>query len=119
MADERTGVGLEDAEQMGRALRSVGDEARETLGRFAERIELERRIREQPLTVLAVAAGAGFVLGGGLWPAVRPIVKGAVRAAMSPANLLAIGAALGAMRAAEDREDAAPDGGSGSTPTAH
>jgi hypothetical protein len=113
MADDRADVGLEDAERMGKALRSVGDEAREALGRFAERIELERRIREQPLTVLAVAASAGFVLGGGLWPALRPIVKGAVRAAMSPANLLAIGAALGAMRAAEDHQDAGePDTGS-------
>jgi hypothetical protein len=101
MATER--MGMEDAEEIGRVLRSVGDEAREAFARFSERLELERRMREQPMTVLAVAAGAGFILGGGLWPAVRPLVKAAARAAMSPANLLAVGAALGAMRAAEGR----------------
>ncbi len=113
---ERTGLGMEDAAQVGDALRSVGDEAREAIARFAERIELSRRIREQPMTVLAVAAGAGFVLGGGLWPAVRPLGKGAFRAAMSPANLLALAAAVGAMRAADDHEDAAP---AEPGPTAH
>lgn len=85
-------------------LRSVGEQAREAWDRFAQRVELERRMRENPMAVLGVAAAAGFVLGGGLWPVLRPFVKSAARAAMSPTNLLAVGAALGAMRAASERE---------------
>ncbi|HYG66871.1 MAG TPA: hypothetical protein VD838_04400 [Anaeromyxobacteraceae bacterium] len=68
------------------------------------------------LAVLGVAAAAGFVLGGGLWPLLRPFVKATARAALSPTNLLAVGAALGAMRAAgaqaEPEPGAAEPGGS-------
>lgn len=94
-------------EEMGdvtETLRTIGDEVREAWERFAEEVELERRMRETPMTVLGVAAAAGFVLGGGLWPVLRPVAKAAARAALSPANLLAIGAAIGAMRAAGTRE---------------
>jgi hypothetical protein len=63
-------------------------------------VELERRMEESPFAVLGVAAAAGFVLGGGLWPVLRPFMKSALRTALSPGNLLAIGAAIGAMRAA-------------------
>jgi hypothetical protein len=86
------------------SLRSVAEQAREAWGRFSEEVELERRMRENPMAVLGVAAAAGFVLGGGLWPALRPFVKSVARAALSPANLLAIGAAVGAMRAARGDE---------------
>src|SRR5512146_3279925 len=86
-------------------LRSVGEQAREAWDRFAQRVELERRMRESPMTVLGVAAAAGFVLGGGLWPVLRPFVKAATRAALSPANLLALGAAVGALRAAGAGEE--------------
>ncbi len=97
-------------------LRSMTEQARETWGRFAEEVELERRMRESPLTVLGVAAAAGFVLGGGLWPTLRPFVKAAARAALTPTNLLAIGAAVGAMRATGSREGmGAGDGGGGET----
>ncbi len=99
-------------DQMGEvdeALRSLAEEASEAWKRFTTEIELDRRMRESPMTVLGVAAAAGFVLGGGLWPALRPFVKAAGRAALSPANLLAIGAAVGAMRAA-GRDDEAPVG---------
>jgi hypothetical protein len=87
-------------------LRSVAEQAREAWDRFAQEVELERRMRENPMAVLGVAAAAGFVLGGGLWPVVRPFVRAATRAALSPANLLAIGAAVGALRAAGQREEA-------------
>jgi hypothetical protein len=102
-------------------LRSVAEQARETWDRFAQEVELERRMRESPLTVLGVAAAAGFVLGGGLWPALRPFVKAAARTALSPANLLAIGAAVGAMRAAQGRdEELEPEAaGGGSEPQRH
>lgn len=102
-------------------LRSVAEQARETWDRFAEEVELERRMRESPLTVLGVAAAAGFVLGGGLWPALRPFVKAAARTALSPANLLAIGAAVGAMRAAQGRDGGMETeaAGGGSEPQRH
>ncbi len=82
------------------AVRELSAEAREAASRFAEAVELERRMEETPMAVLGVAAAAGFVLGGGLWPLLRPFLKSALRTAISPGNLLAIGAALGAMRAA-------------------
>ncbi len=91
-------------------LRSVAEQAREAWAKFAEDVELERRMREHPMTVLGVAAAAGFVLGGGLWPVLRPFVKSAARAALSPANLLAIGAAVGAMRAASAHDESPEPG---------
>jgi hypothetical protein len=95
-------------DQMGdlnETLRSVSEQAREAWTRFADEVELDRRMQESPMTVLGVAAAAGFVLGGGLWPVLRPFLKAATRAALSPANLLAIGAAVGAMRAAGSRDE--------------
>ncbi len=86
------------------ALRELGAEAREAAARIAESLELERRLEETPLAVLGVAAAVGVVLGGGLWPLLRPFVKAAARSALSPANLLAVGAAVGAVRAATARE---------------
>ena len=69
-------------------------------------------MQETPLAVLGAAAAAGFVLGGGLWPVLRPFAKAAFRTALSPGNLLAIGAALGAMRAARGRDEvSAPEPG--------
>jgi hypothetical protein len=91
--------------EMDETLRSVAEQARELWGKFATEVELERRLRENPMAVLGVAAAAGFILGGGLWPAVRPFVRATVRAALTPANLLAIGAAVGALRAAGQREE--------------
>jgi hypothetical protein len=96
-------------DQMGdlnETLRSVSEQAREAWTRFADEVELDRRMQESPMAVLGVAAAAGFVLGGGLWPVLRPFLKAATRAALSPANLLAIGAALGAMRAAGSHDEA-------------
>lgn len=95
-----------DMGEVGETFRSVAEQARDLWGRFAEEVELERRLRENPVAVLGVAAAAGFVLGGGLWPVLRPLVKTAARAALSPANLLAIGAAVGAMRAAGGQDEA-------------
>jgi hypothetical protein len=107
-------AGIEDMGDVNETLRSVAEQAREAWDRFADEVELERRMRETPMAVLGVAAAAGFVLGGGLWPMLRPFVKGAARAALSPANLLAIGAAVGAMRAAGAREEMPEAAGAGS-----
>ncbi|HEY6100669.1 MAG TPA: hypothetical protein VIW03_14625 [Anaeromyxobacter sp.] len=95
-----------DVQEVNETLRSVAEQAREAWDRFAEEVELDRRMQENPMAVLGVAAAAGFVLGGGLWPLMRPFVKAAARAALSPGNLLAIGAAVGAMRAASARDEA-------------
>jgi hypothetical protein len=104
-----------DVAGLGDALRELGAEAREAAARLSESLELERRMEETPLAVLGVAAAVGVILGGGLWPLLRPFVKAAARSALSPANLLAFGAAVGAMRAAGTRAPG-PVRGSG---TAH
>lgn len=104
------GMGEGELGDVADALRELGTEAREAVTRLAEELELERRMTESPMVVLGAAAAAGFVLGGGLWPVLRPLVKAAARTALSPSNLLAIGAAVGAMRAARLREDGAGAG---------
>jgi hypothetical protein len=96
---------MDDMGEVGETLRSVAEQAREVWDRFAEQVELERRLRENHIAVLGVAAAAGVVLGGGLWPVMRPFVKAAARTALSPTNLLAIGAALGALRAATAQDE--------------
>ncbi len=121
------GFGSIDPGQMVQAASAMKDQVTQALQQARERLELDRRVRENPWMVLGIAAGAGFVLGGGLWPAVRPLVKTAARTALAPSNLLAIAAALGAMRATTvvDEDEAEPQGYGGGTddggdePTSH
>jgi hypothetical protein len=118
--EQRSGTGAmagQDVGELTDALRDLGTEAREAIGRVAEQLEIERRMEENPMAVLGVAAAAGFLLGGGLWPVVRPFLKAAMRTALSPANLLAIGAAVGAMKAAQGRDEAPVTAGSTSGET--
>jgi hypothetical protein len=118
--EQRSGMGGmagRDVGELTDALRDLGTEAREAIGRVAEQLEIERRMEENPMAVLGVAAAAGFVLGGGLWPMLRPFLKAAMRTALSPANLLAIGAAVGAMRAARGRDEEPATSGSTSGET--
>ncbi|ABC82152.1 hypothetical protein [Anaeromyxobacter dehalogenans] len=122
MERERGTGGMEAGElgDVADALRELGDEARESVARLADELELERRMAESPMVVLGVAAAAGLVLGGGLWPLLRPMVRMAARAALSPTNLLALGAAVGAMRAARAREATSGAGPEGSSvPSTH
>jgi hypothetical protein len=114
--DGMKGAGLADVEELGGALQALGDEVRDAVARIADELEIERRMQEKPLAVLGVAAAAGFVLGGGLWPLLRPFVKATARAALSPTNLLAIGAALGALKAASGPQEPAPQEPELSTP---
>jgi hypothetical protein len=100
---------MDDMGEVGETLKSVTGQVREAVTRFAQEVELERRMQENPMAVLGVAAAAGFVLGGGLWPLMRPFVKAAARTALSPTNLLAIGAALGALRAASAQGEVAQE----------
>lgn len=116
MASRGGGVDVDEAGEM---VRGYAEQAREAVERFVDEVELERRIQENPMAVLGVAAAAGFVLGGGLWPVLRPFARAALRTALSPANLLAIGAAIGAMKvgaAAEGDGGALPEG---ETPETH
>jgi len=101
MADDIGGGPAEIVEALG-CLKGELERAAE---QARERLELDRHMRENPWLVLGLAAGAGFVLGGGLWPALRPFVRSAGRMALSPSNLLAIAAALGAMRAASTESE--------------
>ncbi len=103
---ERSGGMSGDLPGLGDAVRELGSEAREAAERLSQSLEIERRMQETPLAVLGVAAAVGLILGGGLWPLLRPFVKAAARSALSPANLLAVGAAVGAMRASAAREPA-------------
>ncbi len=110
------GIGSMDPSELLHAASTIKDQLAQAIEQASDRLELDRRVRENPWAVLAVAAGAGFVLGGGLWPALRPLVKTAARTALAPSNLLAIAAAFGAMRATAG-EDESPAGGD--VPTSH
>jgi len=112
-------VGGVDVDEAGEVMRGYLEQARETVQRLAEELELERRIQESPLAVLGVAAAAGFVLGGGLWPVLRPFARSALRTALAPANLIAIGAAIGAMRAGASEERDREPHPSGEAPGSH
>lgn len=116
MAD-RTGAGALDPGEILEAATTIKEQVTDAVQRASERLEVERRLQENPWMVLGIAAGAGFLLGGGLWPALRPLVKVAGRAALSPSNLLAVAAALGALRATgADGEDLPDEAGA---PTSH
>lgn len=108
---------MDQMDDVNETLKSLAEQARDAWGRFAEEVELERRMRESPMTVLGVAAATGFVLGGGLWPVLRPFARAVGRAALTPSNLLAIGAAVGAIRAAGRGEEVPPSGPG--TPATH
>jgi hypothetical protein len=109
MASDRTGS--MDSGELAETFAAVKDQVVGAVTEMSERLELERRLRENPWPVLGVAAAAGFVLGGGLWPALRPFVKAMGRAALSPSNLVALAAALGAARAAGGDSDSGGEGG--------
>jgi hypothetical protein len=84
------------------AVAALKDEVLRKAEQASERLQIDRRMAENPWMVLGLAAGAGFVLGGGLWPTLRPLVKAAGRWALAPTNLIAIATAVGAMRAQAD-----------------
>jgi hypothetical protein len=98
--NERAGGGEEvGAADLGSTLSALAAEARQAASRVAESLELERRMAENPFAVLGVAAAAGLVLGGGLWPVLRVFLRAAARTVLSPSNLLSLGVAAGAFHA--------------------
>jgi hypothetical protein len=113
------GTGGMDPGDVIQAVTALKDQLVDAAQQASEKLEIEKRLQENPWLVLGVAAGAGFLLGGGLWPVLRPLVKSAARTAMSPSNLLAIAAALGAMRAAQPSDDGAAAASTGTTPIPH
>jgi len=88
-----------DPEEMLASLAALRDEVAAAVERAGRQLELERRMRERPWMVLGVSAGVGFLLGGGLWPVLRPFARAAARGLLSPANLVGLVAAVSAMRA--------------------
>src|SRR5919204_5609566 len=98
-------IGAFDPSEVAEAVAGLKDQLVDAAQQASEQLELDRRMRENPWVVLGVAAGAGFLLGGGLWPALRPLFKAAGRTALSPSNLLALAAAFGAMRAAQQEQE--------------
>lgn len=68
--------------------RSVGEIASElgsTAAELYERLDLPRQMREHPYRTLAIAAGVGYVLGGGLFtPLTATLVRVGARAALVP-----------------------------------
>ena len=112
----RVAGGLDDLRGYAESVSALKEQVAEAVQLARERLEIDRRMRDDPWLVLGVAAGAGFVLGGGLWPALRPLVKAAARAALAPSNLIAIAAAVGAMRAGQAEKDEATEG---EAPTPH
>jgi hypothetical protein len=113
MADR---MGSMDPDEIAESVSAVKEQVAEAVQMARERLEIDRRMRDDPWLVLGLAAGAGFILGGGLWPALRPLVKAAARAALAPPNLLAIAAAVGAMLAGQAEEEEATEG---EAPTSH
>ena len=68
-------IGSMDPSEIAEAFSAVKDQVIDAVQEARERLEIDRRMRESPWVVLGIAAGAGFVLGGGLWPALRPVVN--------------------------------------------
>lgn len=115
------GIGSMDPQEIAQAVSAVKDQVVQAVQQASERFEVERRLQENPWMVLGIAAGAGFLLGGGLWPALRPILKATARTALSPSNVIAIAAAVGAMKAAQGNAGASDgaDTDADTAPTAH
>ncbi len=112
MASKSEGISGEleamDPAEILKTVQALREQLVEGAARLEEQLELERRMRENPFAVLGIAAAAGFLLGGGLWPVLRPFAKALVRGASNPANLMALAAAFGAMRASQAQEGDEP-----------
>jgi hypothetical protein len=107
MEETETQSGLPfDTEELLASLAGMRDELAAAVERAGRQLELERRMRETPWTVIGVSAGIGFLLGGGLWPVVRPFARAAARGLLTPANLVGLAAAVSAMRKGRQEVDA-------------
>jgi len=71
LADKAMDVAERTGDQIERTMQSLGDQSRQATEQIQEVAEnfktaVDKSIRDQPLTTLAVAAGVGFVIGA-LW----------------------------------------------------
>lgn len=71
----------EGQRSVGELTADLGDTAKE----LYQRLDIARQIHEHPYRTLAVAAGVGYVLGGGLFtPLTGALVRIGARAALLP-----------------------------------
>jgi hypothetical protein len=93
------------AERILDASRAVGETSRrlaDELGGAARGLDLSEQLQAHPLRTVAIAAGVGYLLGGGLFsPLTRRLVKVGMRALVVPlitrqVEALAEGAAMAA-----------------------
>jgi hypothetical protein len=88
-------MAAQDASRMGRVAahakcigndaRALSRELREGAGEMRVRMNLGQAIAEHPMRALLVAAGAGYILGGGLFtPMTRRLVRIGVRSLLVP-----------------------------------
>ncbi len=81
----RTGRVAAYAKCIGNDARALSRELREGADEMRVRINLGQAIAEHPLRALIVAAGAGYILGGGLFtPMTRRLVRIGVRSLLVP-----------------------------------
>ena len=71
LADKATNLAERAGEQVDRVAQTVADQGRQATEQIQEvadnfKTALDKSVRDQPLTTLAVAAGLGFVIGA-LW----------------------------------------------------
>lgn len=68
-----------------RSVSEIASEIGEAAMELYERLDIGRQLQEHPYRTLAVAAGIGYVLGGGLFtPLTGALVRVGARAALLP-----------------------------------
>src|SRR5690606_32068961 len=76
---------VEETKRDDRSVAELASELGSTAAALYERLDLPRQMREHPYRTLAVAAGVGYVLGGGLFtPLTAALVRVGARAALLP-----------------------------------
>jgi pilus assembly protein TadC len=90
---------MAEINQGDRSVSELAQELGSTAAELYERLDIARQIQEHPYRTLAVAAGVGYVLGGGLFtPLTGTLVRLGSRAMLLPV----MQAAMQSMGVAED-----------------
>lgn len=93
----------EQAERSQRSMADIASDLGENAMELYERLDLARQVQEHPYRTLAIAAGIGYVLGGGLFtPLTGLLVRIGTRAMMLPL----LHGALGGVGTAQDESQA-------------
>lgn len=82
-----------------RSVRDIASELGDAAVELYERVDIGRQVQEHPYRTLAVAAGVGYVLGGGLF---TPLTGALVRVGMRAMLLPMLQSTLQGMSEAED-----------------